>query len=57
MNWCAGAEQRKAEAALNTQWRETRAKIEARDEAFATDQPRGHGRPGHFESLLEAQRA
>ncbi|MDJ0977362.1 MAG: lysozyme inhibitor LprI family protein [Erythrobacter sp.] len=57
MNWCAAREYEAADQALNEQWSIVRAKMKARDASFEKYQPDGDGRPGHFESLLEAQRA
>lgn len=57
MNWCADRDYAIADSAMNAQWRETSARMKARDADFAEYQPDGDGRPGFFDSLLEAQRA
>lgn len=54
MNWCAAQEYAKADAALNAQWKKTAAAMKERD----SDLDRSHDtRPGHFDTLLAAQRA
>lgn len=57
MNWCAGQEYERADAALNRQWRETAAAMRERDAAWKDGNFRQDERPGFFASLLEAQRA
>lgn len=52
MNICAASEYLAADEALNTQWRETAAVMRRLDEYDHDD-----GRPGYFETLLEAQRS
>lgn len=54
MNWCAAQDFHKADAALNAQWKLTSAEMKARDER---DGKQTDGRPGHFTTLLSAQRA
>lgn len=53
MNWCAGQELQEADAALNAQWKLTREVMKTRDADF----PPEDGRPGYFETLLQAQRS
>ncbi|MGB3470915.1 MAG: lysozyme inhibitor LprI family protein [Erythrobacter sp.] len=55
MNWCAANDYAEADEALNAQWRKTSAKMKARDESVQKYLPEGDGRPGYFQSLLEAQ--
>ncbi|MEE4154398.1 MAG: lysozyme inhibitor LprI family protein [Erythrobacter sp.] len=57
MNWCAAREFEEADAALNEAWSRARARTRAQDADYASYQPEGDERPGHFASLLEAQRA
>lgn len=52
MNICAANEYIAADEALNAQWRETAAVMRRLDDYDHDD-----GRPGYFETLLEAQRA
>jgi uncharacterized protein YecT (DUF1311 family) len=54
MNLCAVREYEAADAELNRQWAETTARMKALDAAVdgETDQ-----QPGHYETLLEGQRA
>ena len=54
MNWCAAQGFEKADAALNAQWKKAAAAMRARD---ADQSLPGDDRPGHFATLLEAQRA
>jgi len=54
MNYCAAQEFHKADAALNAQWKLTAAEMKRRDER---DSDFDDGRPGHFATLLSAQRA
>lgn len=54
MNWCAAQEFRVADEALNLQWSMTSAEMKRRDAAWSEGDD---GRPGHFATLLEAQRA
>jgi uncharacterized protein YecT (DUF1311 family) len=54
MNFCAAQDFRRADAALNAQWKVTAAEMKRRDaEGYGAED----GRPGYFETLLEAQRA
>ncbi len=53
MNWCAAQDYRAADEALNSQWTLTSSVMKQRDAEWAQDD----GRPGHFATLLEAQRA
>jgi len=54
MNYCAHQDYLKADTALNAQWKKTSAFMQERD----TDRNLvDDGRPGHFASLLEAQRS
>ena len=55
MNWCAGQDYARADAELNAQWKLTAAHMKQYD-ADGIDDPRD-GRPGYFDTLLEAQRA
>jgi len=58
MNICAHGEFLEADAALNAQWRITRDAMKANDaQLIERSGPDGDGRPGYFETLLEAQRA
>lgn len=57
MNICAHRDYLIAHAALNAQWKVTRAKMEARDADWENYKPDYDTRPGWFASLLEAQRA
>ncbi len=57
MNWCAAREFEEADRLLNLAWSKARAHTLEQDAQFAQYQPDGDGRPGHFASLLEAQRA
>ena len=57
MNWCAAQEYRKADRALNRQWKETAAAMKARDAVWQRDVEMKDARPGFFATLLEAQRA
>jgi uncharacterized protein YecT (DUF1311 family) len=52
MNICAGQEYARADAELNAVWREMRAVAKAAD-----DYPYDDSQPGHWPTLLEAQRA
>jgi uncharacterized protein YecT (DUF1311 family) len=54
MNFCAAQEYHRADDAMNAQWKVTSAEMKRRDAEW--DEPRDD-RPGHFSSLLEAQRA
>ncbi len=54
MNWCAAEEFRKADAALNAQWKLTSLEMKQRD---VRDGKPEDGRPGHMATLLAAQRA
>ena len=54
MNWCAAREFEKADAALNQQWKLTASAMKARDAEWDFSQDK---RPGHFDTLLAAQRA
>lgn len=54
MNMCAARDFAASDAALNEQWAETAAVAKARDEMV----DRNHdSQPGHYETLLEGQRA
>ena len=54
MNYCAGQDYEKADAALNAQWKKTAAEMKQRD----ADLDRTYDkRPGYFDTLLQAQRA
>lgn len=55
MNICAHRDFLEADAALNVQWRLTRAVMRQRD--AEADLPAHDTRPGNFDTLLEAQRA
>jgi len=69
MNWCAGQDYAAADAQLNAQWKITAAVMKERDAGMTADfgpinpsTPREHAEArmaytGHFQSLLEAQRA
>ena len=57
MNICAYRDFLIADAALNAQWKVTRAKMKARDAGWESYKPDYDTRPGWFASLLEAQRA
>ncbi|MEM6267546.1 MAG: lysozyme inhibitor LprI family protein [Pseudomonadota bacterium] len=57
MNWCAARDYKAADDALNAQWTLTADRMKARDASLTKYQPDGDGRPGYFETLLEAQRA
>ena len=69
MNWCAGQDYAAADAELNTQWKITASIMKERDTGMEADfGPINHATPredaaarmaytGHFQSLLEAQRA
>ncbi len=57
MNWCAAREYAVADAALNVQWGITSQTMKRRDESQKRYDPDGDGRPGYFQTLLEAQRA
>lgn len=57
MNWCAGRDFAIADTALNDQWRETSAKMKARDASLEDNPYTRDTRPGWYASLLEAQRA
>ncbi|MEO0417410.1 MAG: lysozyme inhibitor LprI family protein [Pseudomonadota bacterium] len=57
MNICAHRDFLIADAALNAQWKVTRAKMKARDADWESYKPDYATRPGWFASLLEAQRA
>ncbi len=57
MNICAYREFLVADAALNAQWKATRAKLKARDAEWESYKPDYDTRPGWFASLLESQRA
>ncbi len=52
MNWCAAQDYNRADEALNRQWSATAAEMKRRDARGPDD-----GRPGYFQTLLEAQRA
>ncbi len=54
MNWCAAREFEKADAALNAQWKVTSAAMKERDAELDRTYDE---RPGHFDTLLAAQRA
>ena len=54
MNYCAHQEYLAADESLNAHWEETAAVMRARDEAGYGAED---GRPGYFETMLEAQRA
>ena len=54
MNWCAAQEFHKADAVLNAQWTLTVREMKQRD---IRDGKQTDGRPGHFATLLAAQRA
>ena len=54
MNWCAAQEFNKVDAALNQQWKLTATAMKAQDAEWDFSQDR---RPGHFDTLLAAQRA
>ena len=54
MNICAHREFLIADAAMNEQWRLTRAHMQERDEEWTSEYDE---RPGYFETLLAAQRA
>jgi len=54
MNYCAAQEYHAADRALNAQWKRTAAAMKQRDAQW--DAPNDN-RPGHFASLLSAQRA
>ncbi len=54
MNLCAARDFESSDAALNAQWAETAARMKALD----TQLDREHDKqPGHFETLLDGQRA
>lgn len=55
MNMCALRDYRIADRELNAQWRLTRAEMQRRDAAW--DPAYDDGKPGYFDTLLEAQRA
>lgn len=57
MNWCAARDFAIADNALRLQLRETSELMEARDRDLETDQPKGDGRSGHAETLMQSQRA
>jgi uncharacterized protein YecT (DUF1311 family) len=57
MNWCAAEDYARADAALNRQWKETRAAMKRRDAEAPRYGVPFDGQPGFFASLLEAQRA
>lgn len=57
MNWCAAREYQDADRALNLAWSKARERTRKQDADFSRYRPDGDGRPGHFASLLEAQRA
>jgi uncharacterized protein YecT (DUF1311 family) len=54
MNLCAAREFEAADAELNRQWAETSARMKALDAELDREHDR---QPGHFDTLLEAQRA
>jgi len=54
MNWCAAEDFRRADAALNAQWKLTAAEMKRRD---ADQGPLESSQRTHFDTLLEAQRA
>ncbi len=54
MNYCAAQEYRKADVALNAQWKRTAAHMKQRD---AGQDSGDENPPEHFASLLAAQRA
>ena len=54
MNWCAAQDFRKADDALNEQWKLTADAMKERD--LNVDRTYDK-RPGHFDTLLAAQRA
>ena len=54
MNYCAGQEYEKADAALNAQWKKTAAEMKQRDADIDRTYDK---RPGYFDTLLQAQRA
>lgn len=57
MNWCAAKDYAAVDKEMNNQWARTSATMKARDASMKDYLPEGDGRPGYFESLLEAQRA
>ena len=57
MNICAHRDFLIADAALNAQWKVTRAKMKERDAEWEGYKPDYDTRPGWFASLLESQRA
>lgn len=54
MNWCAAEDFRRADAAMNAQWKPTSHEMKQRD---ARDGKPTDNRPGHFATLLAGQRA
>ena len=54
MNLCAAREYEAADAALNTLWAEISARMKALDAEVDSEHDK---QPGHFETLLEGQRA
>ena len=53
---CAGDADRRADAAMNVQWKLTLAAENQRDKDYA-EVPRGDARPSYADALLAAQRA
>jgi len=54
LNTCAGMDFERADERLNDQWRETAAHIRTLDAGIDRDED---SQPGHYETLLAAQRA
>ncbi|KPP90308.1 lysozyme inhibitor LprI family protein [Erythrobacter sp. HL-111] len=57
MNWCAAQDYEEADRALNAQWRTAAREAKERDRQRSEAEREHDPRPGHFASLLEAQRA
>ena len=58
MNWCAAQEFDRADKALNRQWAVTASRMKERDDRRESGAlPERDDRPGHFDTLLDAQRA
>lgn len=55
MNWCAGQDFARADAALNAQWKQSAAEAKRLDDA-RLDRAYDN-QPGYFDTLLKAQRA
>ena len=54
MNYCAAQDFHKADAKLNTQWKQTATEMKRRDAEWGDNYDE---RPGYFDTLLASQRA